>query len=59
MYTLESLLNPEFKVDALINGRWVRARPLNSYHESFWCRLKDAWAVLTRKADAFTWPEGQ
>lgn len=39
-----------------INGKWVPARPILG---SFWSRLKDAWQVLTGKADAFTWPEGQ
>jgi len=56
MYTLDQLLNPAFKVDALIEGEWVRARPLTG---SFIRRFKDAWAVLTGKADAFTWPKGQ
>lgn len=57
LYTLKSLrygwLNgPHVQ----INGRWVAARPINPFG---WHRFKNAWLVLTGKADAFTWPEGQ
>ena len=41
---------------AEINGKWVDARPVSG---PFWLRVKAAWAVLTGKADAFVWPEGQ
>ncbi|MDJ0702801.1 MAG: hypothetical protein QNJ46_05925 [Leptolyngbyaceae cyanobacterium MO_188.B28] len=34
-----------------IDGRWVVARPVSHKHESFLERLRDAWLVLTRKAD--------
>ena len=56
IYTLEQLvLNPD-RVQTCINGKWVPARPLPAF---FRHRLQAAWAVLTGKADAFTWPEGQ
>lgn len=35
---------------------WLPSRPLRG---PFWCRIKDAWAVLTGKADAFMWGGGQ
>ena len=41
---------------ALINGRWVPARPEG--FASFWNRLRAAWLVFTGRADAVTW-EGQ
>jgi len=59
VYTLKDLSNCCF-AQAEINGRWVPARPLPFYGLfGFWLRLKDAWAVLTGRADAFIWPEGQ
>jgi len=39
-----------------INGRWVPCRPLSAGWDY---RIKAAWAVLTGRADAFVWPEGQ
>ena len=42
---------------AEINGRWVAARPLG--FASWSHRIKAAWMVLTGKADAVKWPEGQ
>ena len=57
MYDLKNL--QKFDVTAEINGKWVPARGENYKFDSFWDRLKDAWAVLTKKADAFKWPEGQ
>lgn len=35
------------------NGVWVEDRPLPG---PFVSRLKDAWLVLTGRADALTWP---
>ena len=57
MYTLEGLIASAKETEAHINGKWVAARPVRLF--SFYHDIKDAWAVLTRKADAFTWPEGQ
>ena len=57
MYDLKNLQH--FDNTAEINGKWVPARGENYKFDSFWDRLKDAWAVLTKKADAFKWPEGQ
>jgi len=42
-----------------INGKWVPARPLNYTVESIFRRIKHAWMVLTGKAEAFIWLEGQ
>ena len=36
-------------VQACINGKWVVARPISYFGLQ---RIKDAWAVLTGKADA-------
>jgi hypothetical protein len=55
MYTLSDLTKKQ-AVEVEINKKWVPARPLP---EPFIYRLKDAWAVLIGRADAFLWPEGQ
>ena len=60
MYTLERLIKSCDGVLAEINGKWVPARPLPFYGlVGFKMRFRDAMKVLTGKADAFTWPEGQ
>lgn len=56
MYTLKSLFKMTNSVSAKINGKWYPCRPLLCCLR---CRIKDAWAVLKGKADAFTWPAGQ
>ena len=56
MYTLKWLLKEASDTQAEIGGKWVPARPLIG---SMRDRIRAAWAVLTGKADAFTWPEGQ
>jgi hypothetical protein len=56
MWTLHDLLTTAPQSQKEINGRWVPARP---YPGPFVWRLRSAWAVLTGRADAFTWPEGQ
>lgn len=60
METLEWLLKKAPTTSKQINGKWVPCRP-ESWGGPYglWLRAKDAWAVLTGKADAFTWPEGQ
>jgi hypothetical protein len=53
MYTLSELY--EWDVRAEIEpGRWVPARPLDG---PAIYRIRDAWAVLRGRADAFTWPQ--
>ena len=59
MYTLEGLLNNANQNQVEINGNWVPARPVEIMDCLEFRRLRDAWAVLTGKADAFVWPEGQ
>lgn len=61
MYSLEYLNSSAItEVAAQINGKWVPCRPVSwGGLYGFTLRLKDAWAVLTGKADAFEWPEGQ
>jgi hypothetical protein len=54
MYTLKQLQTNDAQAE--INGKWVPARPIRFFG---WGRLREAWAVLRGKADAFTWPEGQ
>lgn len=60
MYTLKWLTTTAGEVSKEINGLWVPARPEPPFG---WFGLKRrvsaAYAVLTGKADAFTWPEGQ
>lgn len=56
MWTLRKLFEHANSNQAEISGKWVPARPLRGG----WCdRLSQAWAVLTGRADAFIWPEGQ
>jgi len=60
MWTLKQLQYPNIPM-ANINDKWVAARPLNYQRKymSFWNRIRNAWAVFTCKAEAFSWPEGQ
>ena len=60
MWTLKSLIEHCNSTSAQINGNWVPARPLPYF--GIWGmkqKLRDAWKILTGKAEAFTWPEGQ
>lgn len=60
MYTLKYLVTEAGRNSTEINGKYVPARPLAP--SGLWglkIRIKEAWAVFTGKADAFTWPEGQ
>ena len=60
MYKLEDLMTQCKSVSTEINGKWVTARPLSfGGWYGMVLRIKDAWAVLRGKADAFKWPEGQ
>ncbi len=59
MWTLERLLQSSNTILTNINDRWVPARPLNYKYDSLRTRLRDAWAVFTGKAEAFTGPENQ
>ena len=52
LWTLRRLLQHTVQTE-IASGVWVSARPLNG---PFTYRLRAAWAVLTGKADAFTWP---
>lgn len=54
---VESLLKFAPYTSTCIDGKWVPVRPerFNSVIE----RIKDAWLVLTGKADAVVWPGGQ
>lgn len=57
MYKLRNLIDNADDTQVRRNGKWVAARPIRMF--GIWYDIKDAWSVLTRKADAFTWPEGQ
>lgn len=59
-YRLEYLLKDANDNQANINNKWVPARPkkLTGIYGLQW-RIKDALMVLSGKAGAFTWPEGQ
>jgi hypothetical protein len=65
LHTIEEQKKMKWKLKHLIehtkfhrelNGLWVPARPERG---PFLWRVHSAWCVLTGKADAFTWPEGQ
>lgn len=54
MWKLSSLLILDTQ-RKLLDGRWIPARPLNEDYKSLKQRIKEAWAVFTGKASAFTW----
>jgi len=56
MWQLYTLIDHAQTTQTEKDGRWIPARPLLG---SLWCRIKDAWAVLWGKAEAFKWPGGQ
>ena len=56
MYKLNELIDSCDRAFALIDGEWVYARPIQYFSVQ---RIKDAWKVLTYKADAFVWPKNQ
>ena len=58
IHTLESLQTDDMALTD-INGKWVPARPINYKYRSIQQRFREAWAVFTGRAEAFTWPEGQ
>ena len=59
IWKLKDIVNSAHECQVNINGKWVPARPINYTCRTFKEKLKDAWAVFTGKAEAFTWPEGQ
>lgn len=63
MWTMQRLVDYATRngSNAKINGRWVWARPENGKRQyaTLRDRIKDAWAVFTCRAEAFTWPEDQ
>ena len=59
MWTLEKLYDHCNTCWTEVNNKWVPSRPINWTCRSFKQRVREAWAVFTGKAEAFTWPEGQ
>jgi hypothetical protein len=61
MWTLERLIEHAHTTKVFMNGNWFPARPINGtkYYMPFFSRIKDAWAVLVCRAEAFVWPEKQ
>lgn len=59
MWTLKTLMESANFCHTFRNGKWVPARPINYQSRSIPQKLREAWAVFTGKAEAFTWPEGQ
>lgn len=53
MYNIEDLIKIATEYITLINGKYVPSRPVP--FNSWLFRFKDAWAVLTGKADAVKW----
>ncbi len=57
IYKLQDLIDSAFtNYMKTPDGLWVPARPLSMGIKQ---RIKSAWKVLTGKADAVIWPEGQ
>ncbi len=54
-FTISELRDRNFPL-RLSNGKWIPARPLP--WEGMVSRIRAAWDVLTRKADAVYWIEG-
>ena len=54
MIRLRDLLGWGHTMTEIRPGVWVAARPLAG---PFSWRVRDAWAVLTGRADALSWPE--
>lgn len=59
MWKLYDLVRSAKENLVFTNGVWVPARPINWKYRSISERLREAWAVFTGKAEAFTWPENQ
>ncbi len=59
IWTLKELIKTCSSNQVEINGNWVPARPINYQYRTFSEKVREAWAVFTGKAEAFTWPEGQ
>jgi len=60
MWTLNTLIELTQQNKVEIKGRYVPVRPLRMDGlPGLYLRIKDAWAVLTDKADAFKWPGDQ
>lgn len=48
----DSLVETSQECQVKIDGKWVIARPINYRVDTIWDRLRDAWSVLTGKAEA-------
>lgn len=60
LFNLEKLFSHASENTVQINGKWVPVRPLHGTgFFNFKNRLIATWKVLTGKADAVVWPEGQ
>ncbi len=57
LWKVDSLIKHASECQAEINGKWVPARAMGLF--SLVSRLKLAWLVLSGKADALVWLEGQ
>ena len=58
MYKLSKLINSPDSMPINENTpqeQWIPARPMNEDLKTLSERIKDAWAVFTNKASAFTW----
>ena len=54
MWRLSSLIYANHAKAEIAPGVWVPARPLNEGYRPLFQRIKEAWAVFTGKASAFT-----
>lgn len=59
MYTIKEITEIIRTAQTEINEKWVAARPINYKYVSILNKIKDAWMVLTGKADAIMWEEGR
>lgn len=55
MYKISYLKYADYAQRRIGNGCMIPVRPANEDYRSFRQRVKEAWAVFTGKASAFTW----
>lgn len=59
MFRLDELITIAEETKKEIGGKWVPARPRTWPDVSYRQRIKDAWEVFMRRADAVKWPGNQ
>jgi len=57
IWTLENLIKSASSTQTEKDGKWVPSRPINWKYRTLPEKIKEAYAVFTGKAEAFTWPD--